>query len=146
MNATGFGVGCVAAITGSGGANGGGMMGGCAAAGLPDGTSTGAQEDWGVGAATAGAGGGMMGGGGAAATGGCGASCTTGFPHLVQNLTASGIAAPHERQTRPVTAAGGAGGATARGLPQDVQNFRPGSFWFPQFAQAAMAFILRCKL
>ena len=137
-------------------------MGGCVAAGLLDGISTGAQEDCGVGAATAGAGGaneggaigggvaaatgsgGMMGGG--AATGGCGASCTTGFPHLVQNLTASGIDAPHERQTLPVTASGGAGGATARGLPQDVQNFKPGSFCFPQFAQAAMAFFLRCKL
>jgi hypothetical protein len=64
----------------------------------------------------------------------------------MQNLTVSGIEAPHEEQVRPATAAGDVGAAAASGLPQDVQNFRPSLFWLPQLAQAAMVLFLQGKL
>jgi hypothetical protein len=99
----------------------------------PDGTNGDLQG--GGGRAAAIGGGGPSGGG--AATGGCAAS-RKGFPHLMQNFTASGIEAPHAGQIRPATAAGGRGAGATRGLPQDVQKGSPTGFWLPQFAQAAI--------
>jgi hypothetical protein len=58
----------------------------------------------------------------------------------VQNLTVSGIWAPHEEQIRPATADGA---VAPNGLPQEVQNFRPEALLFPQIAHAGMIVFLR---
>src|ERR1017187_867339 len=94
-----------AEVCGPGGGLGGGMnAGGFGASGIssrrPDGTNGVLQG--GGGRAAAIGGGGPSGGG--AATGGCAAS-RKGFPHLMQNFTASGTEAPHAGQVRPTTAA-----------------------------------------